>query len=223
MENASKALIIAGSVLISVLIISALVLMFNQIGELQRTEATSEDEKKINEYNKQIESFERTGLYGSEILSIANLVNDYNKRQSELNGYEPIEFIVEFNNEEDGLEKQYTSSYDLTEKFENFESKLSKLKNKRYYGKTLDELDKMKSLQLKELLLKNGEPVENIDKEKIMDYLKEKDLKFKQEIEEYDELKTSIRNIKNRKFQKPVITYNSRGNIKSITIKQIGV
>ena len=48
MENASKALIIAGSVLLSVLIISALVLMFNQISDFKRSEATSEDIQKID-------------------------------------------------------------------------------------------------------------------------------------------------------------------------------
>lgn len=223
MENASKALIIAGSVLLSILIISALVLMFNQLGELKRTEASAEDLKKINEYNKQIEGFERAGLYGSEILSIANLVNDYNQRQSDLKGYEPIIFKVEFASENDKLKKEYTQSTDLTNDFNQLENKLIKLENRKYYGKTLDELSKMKSLQLKNLLLENNEPIENLNKEEVMDYLKENNSNFKKEIEEYEELKTSIRNIKNRKFQKPEITYNKQGNIKSITIKQIGV
>ena len=57
MENASKALIIAGSVLLSVLIISALVLMFNRIGDFKRAEASTEDIQKINEYNKDIEIY----------------------------------------------------------------------------------------------------------------------------------------------------------------------
>ena len=37
MENASKALIIAGSVLISLLVIAALVFMFNQLSDLRQT------------------------------------------------------------------------------------------------------------------------------------------------------------------------------------------
>ena len=46
------------------------------------------------QYDKEIESFNRQGLYGSEILSLANLVEDYNKRQSDLKGYKPITLKV---------------------------------------------------------------------------------------------------------------------------------
>ena len=43
MENASKALIMAGSVLLSLLIIGALVFMFDSLKGLKQTEATSEE------------------------------------------------------------------------------------------------------------------------------------------------------------------------------------
>lgn len=42
MENASKALIMAGGILIALLVIGALVLMFNQLSYYQRTETDSE-------------------------------------------------------------------------------------------------------------------------------------------------------------------------------------
>ena len=45
MENASKALIIAGSVLLAVLIIIALIYTFSQISSLKQVEASSEEEK----------------------------------------------------------------------------------------------------------------------------------------------------------------------------------
>ena len=55
---------------------------------------SSEEEKILAQYDKEIESFNRQGLYGSEILSLANLVEDYNKRQSDLKGYKPITLKV---------------------------------------------------------------------------------------------------------------------------------
>lgn len=94
MENASKALIMAGSVLLSLLIIGALVFMFNSLSDLKQTEATSQEVEKLAEYNRQMENFNCDGLYGSEILSLANLIDDYNKRQSDLKGYQPVTLNV---------------------------------------------------------------------------------------------------------------------------------
>ncbi len=74
MENASKALIMAGSVLLSLLIITTLVFMFGKLGDLKNSEASTEEVKKLAEYNRQIETFDRA-LYGSELLSLANLNN----------------------------------------------------------------------------------------------------------------------------------------------------
>ena len=223
MENASKALIIAGSVLLSVLIISALVLMFNQISDFKRSEATSEDIQKIDEYNKKIEGFNRSGLYGSEILSLANLVNDYNERQSDLKGYKAIEFKIEFKEKSDGLEKTYTKSSDLTNDFKKLESEAEKLKNKKYYGKTIESLVGMKDSQIKQVLLEHGEPVANLGKEEIMNYIGEKNPTFTTEKQQYENLKTSIRNIKNRKFQSPVVTYDKQGKIATVSIQEIGI
>lgn len=89
MENASKALIMAGSVLLSLLIITTLVFMFGKLGDLKNSEASTEEVKKLAEYNRQIETFDRA-LYGSELLSLANLIDDYNKRQADLKGYNAI-------------------------------------------------------------------------------------------------------------------------------------
>ena len=87
MENASKALIMAGSVLLAILVIGSLVFMFNTISELKNTEASAEDVEQLAKYNRQIETFNRSGLYGSEIMSLANLIDDYNKRQADLKGW----------------------------------------------------------------------------------------------------------------------------------------
>ena len=58
MENASKALIMAGSVLLSLLIITTLVFMFGKLGDLKNSEASTEEVKKLAEYNRQIEAHE---------------------------------------------------------------------------------------------------------------------------------------------------------------------
>lgn len=93
MENASKALTMAGGVLISLLVISLLVLFYNNLRSLESTKQSSEQVEKAAEFNKDFSAYERN-VYGSELLSLINRVEDYNKRQAELEGYQPMEICV---------------------------------------------------------------------------------------------------------------------------------
>lgn len=96
MENASKALIIAGSILISILVISLLVVFYNDIKDFMGTEHNIDVEEQASEFNKQYDVYYRDNLYGSDVLSIANKVNDYNIRQAEEQGYKKIEMVITF-------------------------------------------------------------------------------------------------------------------------------
>lgn len=81
MENASKAIIIAGGILIALIIISLLVLLFNQIGNVYSEQDKAISEKQLAEYNRKFAIYDNNkGLYGSELLSLANLTTDYNKK-----------------------------------------------------------------------------------------------------------------------------------------------
>ena len=94
MENASKALIMAGSILISIMIIALLVLGYRQISDAEQTRTDAENLDKVSDYMRQLEQFNRT-LYGSELLSLANLQEDYNSSQTrEELGYDRIDITV---------------------------------------------------------------------------------------------------------------------------------
>ncbi len=82
MENASKALIIAGSVLIALMIIGALVLMFSNLSAYQETNVQTAREAQIVEFNNQYETYNRKDVRGSELYSLLNKVIDYNRRES---------------------------------------------------------------------------------------------------------------------------------------------
>lgn len=82
MENASKALIIAGSVLISLMVVSALLLMFNSLSSYQNTNQDIQRESQTVEFNNQYESFNKQNVRGNEIYSLLNKVVDYNRRQT---------------------------------------------------------------------------------------------------------------------------------------------
>lgn len=82
MENASKALIMAGSILIALLIIGALLLMFNNLSSYQNVGEQDTKEAQVIEFNNQFETYNRKNVRGSELYSLLNRVVDYNRRQS---------------------------------------------------------------------------------------------------------------------------------------------
>lgn len=82
MENASKALVMAGGVLIALMILGALILMFNNLSSYQETDTETTRSAQITEFNNQFETYNRTNIRGSELYSLLNKVIDYNRRQS---------------------------------------------------------------------------------------------------------------------------------------------
>ena len=100
MENASKALIIVGSLLMSMMVIGLLVFMFNNISDVKQTESDAEFVEKSNYYSSKFESYNRK-IYGSELLSLTNLCEDYNRVQGEMRGYEEITIKVKINRQID--------------------------------------------------------------------------------------------------------------------------
>ena len=81
MENASKALIMAGGILIALLVIGALVLMFNQLSYYQRTETDSEKTQQLADFNKEYLKYTYDDIKGYALISLVNKVIDYNIKE----------------------------------------------------------------------------------------------------------------------------------------------
>ena len=108
MENASKALIMAGSVLIGLMIIGALLLMFNNLTNYQNTGTQTTREAQVIEFNNQYETYNRKNVRGSDLYSLLNRVVDYNRRKStegtgkdtgQYLAYEPITVTFDLGND----------------------------------------------------------------------------------------------------------------------------
>lgn len=80
MENASKALLIAGAMLISMLIVGALVLLGNNIFEYQNKQKVSQRQSEIGEFNNQFEPYNKDDLTLMELKSVYNKIKDNNSR-----------------------------------------------------------------------------------------------------------------------------------------------
>lgn len=82
MENASKALIMIAGVLIALMIIGALLLMFNGLSSYQMVGQQNTREAQVIEFNNQFETYNRKDVRGSDLYSLVNKVVDYNRRKS---------------------------------------------------------------------------------------------------------------------------------------------
>ena len=80
MENASKALLMAGGILIALLVLGALLLMFNQLSDYQRSKTEIVNRSQISEFNSQFTQYARNDLQGFDLISLINKVVDYNRR-----------------------------------------------------------------------------------------------------------------------------------------------
>lgn len=126
MENASKALIMAGSVLIAIVIIGALVLMFNNLNNYQQVNTQGDRDAQVIEFNNQYETYNRKNVRGSDLYSLLNRVVDYNRRKSEVGtvgkdqgqylAYEPMTIRYTLDGKQkdltfDGTNRIFTSEY----------------------------------------------------------------------------------------------------------------
>ncbi len=86
MENASKALMIAGGVLISVLIISVALMVYNNMSSLSNSKQQVLEAEQLSKYNMQWESYNRDNLRGADVISIYNKAIDVNQKYREQEG-----------------------------------------------------------------------------------------------------------------------------------------
>lgn len=81
MENASKALLMAGSVLIGIIVLGAFSFLFISASDFASSYGEDVAEQDVLQFNVAFEEYlGRTDLTGHDILTVINLANDYNER-----------------------------------------------------------------------------------------------------------------------------------------------
>lgn len=108
MENASKALVMAGGVLIAIMVIATLLYASNTFRILPEAEEQSTAVKQLQAFNKQYESYDRDALYGTDLVSVLNKAMDNNEKYGVKYGddmYINIAFTI--NENIDGEESVY--------------------------------------------------------------------------------------------------------------------
>ena len=125
MENATKALIMAGGVLIAILIIGSFMLFFGDLDEYEKTKSDVVVQEQVVKFNNQYTAYDRDNLTLNEIKSLYNKIQSNNERAAngDVNYYEITTNISELcMNTEDKIDISIADFKSLDER----------LKNKKY-------------------------------------------------------------------------------------------
>lgn len=85
MENASKALLMAGGILIALLILGALIMMFTSLQDYQNTNDAQTKNSQIAQFNNQFEPYNKDSLTLMELKSVYNKIESNNNQHSKDN------------------------------------------------------------------------------------------------------------------------------------------
>ena len=80
MENASKALLMAAEVLVGVLLLSLMASLFFVFNNYQQKTQENIDSKEVYEFNVKFQEYENVTLTPQDVLTIINMVKDYNEK-----------------------------------------------------------------------------------------------------------------------------------------------
>ena len=82
MENASKALLMAGGMLLAILILTLLIYAWNLFSNYQSSGDKLANIENTAKFNQQFTNYDRDDVEGYELISLVNQVVDYNERKS---------------------------------------------------------------------------------------------------------------------------------------------
>ena len=94
MENASKALTIAGGMLFSIAVVGLLIFGFQRLRSYQNTQDESIKTQQVAEFNNQLEAYNKQVVPGYQMISLANYVKDLNGRSKD-EGFKEITLKVD--------------------------------------------------------------------------------------------------------------------------------
>ena len=148
MENASRALVIAGGVLLSLIIIGVVMFAYRGITSLQKEKDISLSNEQVSKINEQIEKYtKKSVIYGSEVLSICNAIEDYSRKYPESEGYPMITAIIKIkaDGKDNDIKECFKDKYDGIKSLKNDYNEAIRIRDVNgkttiSNGKTIEEL-----------------------------------------------------------------------------------
>ena len=95
MENASKALLMAGGMLITIIIVGVLVMAWNNMRELPKTQEQIKEAEELSAFNKKYESYAKNGIRGSDLVTVVNMAVNNNEKD-EYKNQEDMKITIKY-------------------------------------------------------------------------------------------------------------------------------
>lgn len=105
MENASKALIIAGGVFLALMILSLLVYVLSSMTDFADAQDRAKQVSEIEEFNKSYQAYNKQRMYGIDIISVVNKANDNNIKNKDNDEYKVTVKILDKSGKEISLDE----------------------------------------------------------------------------------------------------------------------
>lgn len=80
MENASKALMIAGAVLITIMVLGIVMYFYAQLKEFPKEQEAAIERQQIAKFNQEYESYYKQKMYGVDVVTVLNKAISNNKK-----------------------------------------------------------------------------------------------------------------------------------------------
>ena len=238
MENAAKALGIAGGVLIALVIAASLLYTFNRMSQIPEQQNYSKELEQLTEFNEQFEAYQKKLMYGVDVISCLNKVLDNNqKSQDYMDRLYNIDIYITMKTPvEDKIEVYYLKNEISQKEF------LLKNKTIGKYNTIFDigdiSQDKITKIRATDevktedrtsrMIAGTYNSIDNID---ILKQLSEDTTDLKRQVNNPDRTKytewskviwyTSAYNFKNKKFRCTSITYDNEGRVNSISFEEL--
>ena len=209
----------------AVLVIGALMLMYNQIAGIEQTKTDNDELSKMEDYSKKFEEYNGT-IYGSELFSLANLQDDYTKRYKQEDGYTKITINVKINKSISGTSYFQTGENDINKLLADknkIEKDITDFENKnKFKGKTVKYYSQLTIREIADIygVIFNSDDLES----DVEDKIKQKGGEAKKvlaAIDEYKNIKSVYTEFKNKRFKCTNVTYNKyNGRIESMNFEE---
>lgn len=112
MENASKALIMAGGVLLSVIVIGLLLLAYTQLREYPKEQEAVQKAEQLAKFNTEYEAYEKERLYGTDVITVLNKAINNNIKYTDNESVYDIDVVFTLKSDVTSSATIYTPSYD---------------------------------------------------------------------------------------------------------------
>ena len=139
MENASKALLIAGAILIALIIISVGIYMYNITKNVQQEIDAKTVADQLAKFNQQFEAYDKKAMRAVEIITIVNKVVAYNTKDPDMSAADMIKVNMTINYDlpagGDGLSRAtYTFTTEtIAKKIITGSAQMTDFKEQRYF------------------------------------------------------------------------------------------